>query len=56
MHNGVGPMPKTKDLLADQGATATNWFIHTVRTCARATLSLRGRAALARDAAVDAAG
>jgi hypothetical protein len=29
MHNGVGPMPKTKALLADKGATATNWFIHT---------------------------
>ena len=23
-------MPKTKAALADQGATATNWFIHTV--------------------------
>ena len=30
---GVGPMPKTKALLADQGATASNWFIHTPICC-----------------------
>jgi arylsulfatase A-like enzyme len=28
-HNGVGPMPKTKAAMADKGATATNFFIHT---------------------------
>lgn len=32
-HNGVGPMPKTKALLADKGATATQWFIHTPICC-----------------------
>jgi len=29
MHNGVGPMPKTQKRLADEGAMAENWFIHT---------------------------
>ena len=32
-HNGVGPMPKTKALLADKGAMATQWFIHTPICC-----------------------
>ena len=32
-HNGVGPMPKAKALLADKGATATQWFIHTPICC-----------------------
>lgn len=29
MLNGVGPMPKTQRRLADEGAMAENWFIHT---------------------------
>jgi hypothetical protein len=32
-HNGVGPMPKAQALLADEGATATQWFIHTPICC-----------------------
>jgi hypothetical protein len=29
MHDGKGPMPKTQALMADKGATADQWFIHT---------------------------
>ena len=28
-HNGQTPMPKTQALMADAGATATNFFVHT---------------------------
>jgi hypothetical protein len=37
MHNGVGPMMKTKAALVDKGATALNWFIHTPM-CVRASI------------------
>ena len=40
MHNGVGPMPKTKALLADKGATATNWFSECTTT-SKKKLNLR---------------
>ena len=43
MHNGVGPMPKTKALLADKGATATNWFIHTPICCPSRSQLVSGR-------------
>lgn len=29
LNGGVGPMPKTKEVLADQGATAERFYIHT---------------------------
>ena len=29
--NGATPMPKTKQVLAEQGATAENFFIHTLK-------------------------
>jgi arylsulfatase A-like enzyme len=29
IHNGVTPMPQTQKIMAEQGATATNFFIHT---------------------------
>ena len=34
-HGGVGPMDKTKRLMAQAGATAVNFFIHTPICCAR---------------------
>ena len=42
-HGGVGPMPKTKALLADQGATATNFFIHTPICCPSRAETFTGR-------------
>lgn len=40
---GVGPMPKTQALLADKGATATNWFIHTPICCPSRAELVTGR-------------
>ena len=42
-HNGVGPMSKTKRVLADMGATATNWFIHTPICCPSRAELVTGR-------------
>ena len=36
-------MPKTKALLADKGATATNWFIHTPICCPSRAELVTGR-------------
>ena len=41
--NGVTPMPKTKALLADQGATADQWFIHTPICCPSRSELVTGR-------------
>jgi hypothetical protein len=43
MHNGVGPMPKTKIALADKGAMANNWFIHTPICCPSRAELVTGR-------------
>ena len=42
-HGGVGPMPKTKILMQDQGAMATNMFIHTPICCPSRSELLSGR-------------
>lgn len=40
---GVTPMPKTRSVLADAGATATNFFIHTPICCPSRAELLSGR-------------
>ena len=42
-HNEATPMPKTKALMADLGATATNFFIHTPICCPSRSELLSGR-------------
>ena len=42
-HNGVGPLPKTRELMADQGAMANNWFIHTPICCPSRSELVTGR-------------
>ena len=41
--NGATPMPKTKQVLAEQGATAENFFIHTPICCPSRSELLSGR-------------
>jgi hypothetical protein len=41
--NGATPMPQTKHLMADQGATAANFFIHTPICCPSRSELLSGR-------------
>ena len=41
--NGTGPMPKTKALMADLGATANNFYIHTPICCPSRSELLSGR-------------
>eukprot|EP01062_Namystynia_karyoxenos_P013945 TRINITY_DN15006_c0_g1_i1.p1 TRINITY_DN15006_c0_g1~~TRINITY_DN15006_c0_g1_i1.p1 ORF type:complete len:577 (+),score=144.50 TRINITY_DN15006_c0_g1_i1:70-1731(+) len=42
-HGGVTPMPKARALLAKQGSTATNFFIHTPVCCPSRAETLTGR-------------
>jgi hypothetical protein len=42
-HGDATPMPKTKALMADLGATATNFFIHTPICCPSRSELLSGR-------------
>eukprot|EP01062_Namystynia_karyoxenos_P056849 TRINITY_DN47774_c0_g1_i1.p1 TRINITY_DN47774_c0_g1~~TRINITY_DN47774_c0_g1_i1.p1 ORF type:complete len:549 (+),score=210.56 TRINITY_DN47774_c0_g1_i1:81-1727(+) len=42
-HNGITPLPKANALLAEQGATATNMFIHTPICCPSRSETLTGR-------------
>lgn len=40
---GMEPMPKTRRLLGDGGAVATNWFIHTPVCCPSRAETLTGK-------------
>lgn len=42
-HNGITPLPKTNSQLAEKGATATNFFIHTPICCPSRAETVTGR-------------
>ena len=42
-HGGVGPMPKTRSLMQESGAMATQWFIHTPICCPSRSELVSGR-------------
>ena len=43
LSSGATPLPKTRELLANQGITATNMFIHTPICCPSRSELLSGR-------------